>query len=369
VPGRRQGGRHAEGRGFSLDQTGDDPHALEREHDSPAGLSRTRHRRSRPAQRRVHGVAESAREPIQARTVLCAHGPASGVLRRRQQRLLRGVGTEGSEIHAFGAAAAAAKARHRLRKLRDLTRAAHRCARCARRIGGKAADLPIQSHLPKAGGGGDLVVGDVVDLEGAGGDVAQHHVGGVAAEKVAEADIFPVGSNLTEIVARQDGVVADVVNLVLAHRARCAQNHIGGCAGGRRRVRHRREEEAVVVVGRIGVRPDDLARHVDPVGKGAGGRGIVDRGEEAAAVEKPVVPRMPIEIRADDLARIVDARCKGAADAQGIVDGGVGTVAVEKAMDATGVIVLTDDLARCVDAEQGGGAGPGNVNRGVRAAA
>jgi len=52
---------------FRLVKPGTIHNALEREHDSPARLSRTRHRRSRPAQRRVHGVEESSRQPIHVR--------------------------------------------------------------------------------------------------------------------------------------------------------------------------------------------------------------------------------------------------------------------------------------------------------------
>src|SRR5262249_45579492 len=50
VPRRRQGARYAEDGRFSVSQTRDDSHALECEYHSPARLSRTRHRRSRPAQ-------------------------------------------------------------------------------------------------------------------------------------------------------------------------------------------------------------------------------------------------------------------------------------------------------------------------------
>jgi hypothetical protein len=43
---------------------------------------------------------------------------------------------------------------------------------------------------------GDVVVADVIDLEAARAGVAQHHVGGVAAEEAAEACELPVGPDL-----------------------------------------------------------------------------------------------------------------------------------------------------------------------------
>ena len=58
---------------------------------------------------------------------------------------------------------------------------------------------------------------DVVDLESTGAAIAQQHVGGVAAEESAEAGIAPIGSDPTELIPRQDRVVADVVDFILAH--------------------------------------------------------------------------------------------------------------------------------------------------------
>jgi hypothetical protein len=52
---------------------------------------------------------------------------------------------------------------------------------CGRRIGGETANLPIQADLSHARGSRELIVGDVVDLECAGGGVAQHHVALAAA--------------------------------------------------------------------------------------------------------------------------------------------------------------------------------------------
>jgi hypothetical protein len=58
------------------------------------------------------------------------------------------------------------------------------------------------------------------------------------------------------------------------------------------------------------------------------------------------------QVEPDDLARAVDALSKGAAGARGIVDGGVDAAAVKEAVNFTAAInVDPDDLARIVDAE------------------
>src|SRR5438270_390025 len=80
----------------------------------------------------------------------------------------------------------------------------------------------------------------------------------------------------------QDRIVADVVNLVLAPdeggRVRTAQDHSGGRAGGRRRVRRDCEEEGVEA-GRVCVIPDDLVSVVDVLRPGhATGNGVVGQG-------------------------------------------------------------------------------------------
>jgi hypothetical protein len=91
------------------------------------------------------------------------------VLRCRQQRLLRRVGTKRSQ--AVGSAAAATKTSHRLHELANVTGVT------SRRIGGETAKLPVQAHLTQAGGADELIASDVVDLECAGVDVAQHEIG------------------------------------------------------------------------------------------------------------------------------------------------------------------------------------------------
>src|SRR5262249_35658944 len=79
----------------------------------------------------------------------------------------------------------------------------------------EAHDLPGQADLAGEGGAGN-VVADVVALEAAGPTVAQQHVAGIAAIEAAEGDEAPIGPDLAERVAGEDGVAADVVDLVLA---------------------------------------------------------------------------------------------------------------------------------------------------------
>src|SRR5262249_49497973 len=198
----------------------------------------------------------------------------------------------------------------------------------------------------------------------------------VAGEEAAEGNDRPVGPALTQLIARQNGVVADVVNLVLARHwrsVRAAQNHVGGGAAGRRRVGEGRFKKAmlarVVVQG-----PDDLAVVIDAKGLGLAVHGIVDGGERAAAVEETVHAAAGALIPPDDLAQIVDAECSGAEGArQRIVESGVSAAVgvVEEAVVASGVAVRPDDLAGAVNALCKGVAagGRGIVEGGVRAAA
>jgi hypothetical protein len=72
-----------------------------------------------------------------------------------------------------------------------------------------------------------------------------------------------------------------------------------------------------------------------------------------------------IKVAPDDLAGVVDAIRKGAVGGRGIVERGVGAAAVEEAVCAAGVVVLPDDLARVVDAVCIGAAGEGIVEGGV----
>jgi hypothetical protein len=214
------------------------------------------------------------------------------------------------------------------------------------------------------GGAGDVVVGDVVDLEAAGRGAAQQHVAGVAAEEPAETNELPIGSDQAQLIARQDRVVADVVDLVLTRdaggRVRAAQDHVGGGAGGRRRIRRDCEEETMTLTltaGGVDQASDDLVVVVDAIREGhAVGDRIVDGDENAAAVEEGMeVGEAPAggDVYSDDLACIVDASGFGAATGgQRIVEGGVGAAigVVEEAVSARTIIVEPNDLARIVDA-------------------
>src|SRR6185436_13249092 len=63
------------------------------------------------------------------------------------------------------------------------------------------------------GGVGDLVVGDVVDLQSAGIGVAQQHVAFATAAKVADARELPVQADRAQEGGVGDLIVVDVVGL------------------------------------------------------------------------------------------------------------------------------------------------------------
>src|SRR5262245_30009175 len=63
----------------------------------------------------------------------------------------------------------------------------------------EAHDLPFPVDCAQKCGAGDVVVGDVVDLEAAGGGAAQQHVAGVGAVEAAEADELPIGSDRAQL--------------------------------------------------------------------------------------------------------------------------------------------------------------------------
>jgi hypothetical protein len=108
----------------------------------------------------------------------------------------------------------------------------------------------------------------------------------------------------------------------------------------------------------VGVIPDDLAVVIDASCMGAidnagaagiAGKGVVDSGEEAAAINKAMIAS-GIRVIPDDLAQIVDAPCHGGGG-QRIVEGGESAAAFDEAMNAVvGGPVPPDDLARGVDA-------------------
>jgi len=84
----------------------------------------------------------------------------------------------------------------------------------------EASNLPIQADRAQRGGVGDVVVADVVDLEGAGIGVAQKHVVNIAAVEPAERNKRPIGSDLAQGVRCQDRIIADVVDRLNGCRAR-----------------------------------------------------------------------------------------------------------------------------------------------------
>jgi hypothetical protein len=76
---------------------------------------------------------------------------------------------------------------------------------------------------------------------------------------------------------------------------------------------------------------------------------IVEGGVGTAAVEEAVLtPQRAVAPDPDDLARAVDAVCKGAVGSQGVIKGGVGATAFEEAVEAGGVLIEADDLVQIV---------------------
>src|SRR5438067_4043652 len=99
----------------------------------------------------------------------------------------------------------------------------------------KTHHAPIQAYPAQEGCAGNIVIGDVVDLKTARA-VTQQHVGSVPAKETTERHKLPIGSDLAQVVSRQEAVAADIVDLVLTVGA-VAQDHVRGGAGGRRRIR------------------------------------------------------------------------------------------------------------------------------------
>ena len=217
----------------------------------------------------------------------------------------------------------------------------------------EARELPIEPDRAQERGGDDIVA-DAIELEAAGARVAQQH-GGVAAAHAAEAVELPIGSDLTQLIARQDGVVADVVNLVLARhgggRVRAAQDHAGGRARGRSWVRRDREQEPMIA-RHAAVVANDLAHIVDArCTRDVARRGIVEGGVGAAAEQEAVHVADAVGVAPGDLAGVVDAECSGGPrKGHGIVEGGVAAAAEEEAVKAAAVLVRPHDLAHIVDA-------------------
>src|SRR5205807_8985392 len=99
-----------------------------------------------------------------------------------------------------------------------------RARHAAQRAGADA--LPIQSHRAHEGGAGDLIADDVVDFQAAGLGVAQDHVAGAAARKVAEAADLPIEADGSHEIGAGDLIVGDVVDLDPTG-VDVAQHHVG----------------------------------------------------------------------------------------------------------------------------------------------
>src|SRR5262245_37699978 len=127
-------------------------------------------------------------------------------------------------------------------------------------------------------------------------------------------------------------------------------------------------QEAVDAAGVVGVLPDNLAKTVDTKCSGAGGgRGIVDWSVDTVGEEEGVLDATVVDVPAGDLAYAVDAFWEGLVVGRGMVDGGIGAAAKEEAVVGAGVRDIPDNLTRIVDgiskgANGGGGIVEGGVN-------
>jgi hypothetical protein len=140
--------------------------------------------------------------------------------------------------------------------------------------------------------------------------------------KPPSVDEGPIGSDLGQGIGGEDRVVADVVDLIEPASV-LAQDHVGGCAGRRRRVWPWNGEEAVGAV----------APYEDTAVVDVGYRErLVQRDVSARAVEEAVLDG-PVGVMPDDLAQIVDAG-RNSVGARWSIDGGVDAAAIEKAVGA-----------------------------------
>ena len=96
--------------------------------------------------------------------------------------------------------------------------------------GATPANCQSSPTVPMEGGAGELVVGDVVDLQSAGVDVAQQEIAfaGDAAE-VADARELPIQADRADKGGAGDLIAVDVVDLQSAGIG-VAQEHIAGAA-------------------------------------------------------------------------------------------------------------------------------------------
>src|SRR5262249_62383099 len=95
-----------------------------------------------------------------------------------------------------------------------------------RRIDGETAELPIQADLTQGSGARDLIIGDVVDFEGASVDVAQHQVGRARSVHRGDTSEVPIQSDRAYGGRPGESVVVDVIQFQPAGLA-VAQQQIG----------------------------------------------------------------------------------------------------------------------------------------------
>src|SRR6266436_2646219 len=88
-----------------------------------------------------------------------------------------------------------------------------------------------------------------------------------------------------------------------------------------------------------------------------GGGGIVDGGEDTAAIKEAMHTEAAIRVKPDDLAGIVDAGCSGAEEGQRIVEGGVNAAAQEEPVLTASVVKASHDLAGVVETDRHGAVG------------
>src|SRR5262249_14309980 len=93
---------------------------------------------------------------------------------------------------------------------------------------------------------------------------------------------------------------------------------------------------------------------------GADGKRVIDRGEDATAIEETMVDEVGVVIVPDDIAIVVDASRVGVIDAR-VVEIEEAALAIQETMVAGGVRVNTDDLTAIINI-----LGIGVCARGVR---
>jgi hypothetical protein len=129
------------------------------------------------------------------------------------------MGIDEAGIQSVGRAAAFAETGHRLHEL------ASACV-IGWRIDGKAAELPIQANRTQARSSDKGVARNIVDLEGAAVDVAQHEIGRAGCVNRGDAGVLPLQTDRADEGGAGDLVVGDVVDFETAGLV-VAQQQIG----------------------------------------------------------------------------------------------------------------------------------------------